>query len=239
MKENELKALRMPYALIAPLLVLAVVAVSGVAYAASSTGGGHDAHAGHSLSPAADSKQSAADFRADMRQLWEDHIVYTRLFIVSFAADLPDLQATTDRLLANQTHIGDAVKPYYGDEGGAALTELLREHILDAADLLTAAKSGDSAAFDAANVAWYDNADRIAQFLHNANPGNWGLEETQHHMRMHLDLTLSEAAHRLGGDFEQDIADYDAVHLAILEMSDYLSQGIIDQFPHQFRGPLK
>jgi hypothetical protein len=58
-------------------------------------------------------------------------------------------------------------------------------------------------------------------------------------MTMHLDLTLDEAAHQLGGDYVQSIADYDAVHLAILEMSDYLSQGIIDQFPNQFRGPLK
>jgi hypothetical protein len=231
--------LKVHYALIAPLLVIALVALSAVAYAAGTSGSSGDAHAGHGLSSSAESKQSAAEFRADMRQLWEEHIVYTRLFIVSFAADLPDLEATTNRLLANQTDIGDAVKPFYGEEGGAALTELLREHILDAADLLAAAKAGDTASFDAAKVAWYDNADRIAQFLNTANPDNWPLEETQHHMRMHLDLTLDEAAHQLGGDYAQSIADYDAVHLAILEMSDYLSQGIIDQFPQQFKGPLK
>lgn len=234
-----MKFFKVHYALIASLLVLAILAASGAAYAASRSGGDDDPHAGHAGSSAVSDKQSAAEFRADMRQLWEEHIVYTRLFIVSFAGDLPDLEATTERLLANQTDLGDAIKPYYGEEGGAALTELLREHILDAADLLAAATSGDTEGFDAAKVAWYDNANRIALFLNTANPDNWPLEETQHHMTMHLDLTLNEAAHQLGGDYVQSIADYDAVHLAILEMSDYLSQGIIDQFPNQFKGPLK
>ena len=53
-------------------------------------------------------------------------------------------------------------------------------------------------------------------------------------MRDHLDLTLAEAADRLAGDFEQDIADYDAVHLEILQMADMLSRGIIAQFPDRF-----
>lgn len=234
-----MRFLKMHYARIASMFVFAILAASGAAYATGNAGGNDDPHAGRGAAPAVSDKQSAAEFRADMRQLWEEHIVYTRLFIVSFAADLPDLQATTERLLANQTDIGDAIKPYYGEEGGDALTELLHEHILDAADLLAAAKSGDTAGFDAAKVAWYDNADRIALFLHTANPDNWPLEATQHHMRMHLDLTLDEAAHQLDGDYAQSIADYDAVHLAILEMSDYLSQGIIEQFPNEFRGPRK
>jgi hypothetical protein len=234
-----MNVLKMRYVTAASLIAAAIVAVLGVVYAANASGGSSDdVHAGHASALTASNKESAVEFRADMRKLWEEHIVYTRLFIVSFAADLPDLSATTDRLLANQTDIGDAVKPYYGEDAGNALTELLREHILGAAALLTAAKAGDAAAFDAANTAWYANADEIALFLHNANPDNWPLEETQHHMRTHLDLTLNEAAHQLGGDYVQSIADYDAVHLAILEMSDFLSQGIINQFPNAFRGPL-
>src|SRR5512139_3828086 len=33
---------------------------------------------------------SALNFRTDMRKLWEDHVTWTRLYIVSAAADLPD-----------------------------------------------------------------------------------------------------------------------------------------------------
>ena len=60
-----------------------------------------------------------------MRKLWEDHVTWTRLFIVSASAGLPDTDATTQRLLANQTDIGNAVKAYYGDAAGTQLTALL------------------------------------------------------------------------------------------------------------------
>src|SRR2546421_10987816 len=44
-----------------------------------------------------------------MRKLWEDHITWTRLFIVSFAAGLPDQEPTAARLLQNQVDLGDAI----------------------------------------------------------------------------------------------------------------------------------
>jgi hypothetical protein len=177
---------------------------------------------------------SARAFHDQMRKLWEDHITWTRLFIVSFAADLPDLQATTDRLLQNQTDIGDAIAPFYGRAAGDRLTELLRTHILTAADLLTAAKNGDTAAFDDAKAAWYRNANQIARFLHRANPANWSREDLVTMMRRHLDLTLAEAADRLAGNFARNIADYDRVHTEILHMADMLSSGIEAQFPGRF-----
>src|SRR5881392_1307792 len=91
------------------------------------------------------------EFRAAMRKLWEDHITWTRLFIVSAVADLPDKDATTQRLLQNQVDIGNAIRPYYGDAAGDKLTALLKEHILGAAELVGAAKAGDSAALKTAS----------------------------------------------------------------------------------------
>ena len=103
-----------------------------------------------------------AAFHDAMRKLWEDHITWTRLAIVSFAAGLPDLQATEARLLANQVDIGNAIKPYYGRTAGNRLTALLKEHILGAVALLQAAKAGDQAAIAKASTAWYANANQIA-----------------------------------------------------------------------------
>jgi hypothetical protein len=181
-----------------------------------------------------DHERTARDFHDAMRKLWEDHVTWTRLFIVSFAADLPDLGPTTDRLLQNQADIGDAIRPFYGDAAGDRLTELLTEHITTAADLLGAAKAGDEASFDDARDAWYRNARAIARFLHDANPDHWALRDMRVMMREHLDLTLAEAAHRLAGDYAADVRDYEAVHVEILHMADMLSRGIIRQFPGMF-----
>lgn len=185
------------------------------------------------VSPAA-AATSALDFRNVMRKLWEDHITWTRLYIISVAADLSDKDLVAQRLLQNQTDIGDAIKPYYGDEAGAKLTALLTDHILGAADLLAAAKAGDQAKVDAASKKWYANADDIASFLSNANSKAWPLAEMKAGMKMHLDLTLAEATARLQGKFANDIKDYDKVHDHILGLADLLSSGIIAQFPDKF-----
>ena len=188
----------------------------------------------HTRSHAPTRSPMAVKFRNQMRKLWEDHIVWTRQFIVSSVADLPDANTAAGRLLANQDDIGDAIKPFYGEEAGEALSALLRDHILIAADILTAAKSGDSAGVEEANARWHDNADEIADFLAAANPKQWSQDEMRTMMAEHLDWTLAEAVARLQADWDADVAAYDRIHRDILHMADMLSIGIIKQFPRRF-----
>jgi len=179
---------------------------------------------------------SAADkLHSDMRKLWEDHITWTRLYIVSVAAGLPDKDATAARLIQNQVDVGNAIKPFYGEDAGNKLTELLKEHILGAADLLAAAKAGNQAEVAKQKARWSKNADDIAVFLSAANPKNWPEAAMKAEMKMHLDLTLKEALNRFGGKYAEDIKDYDEVHAHILKLADTLTQGITAQFPDKFK----
>jgi len=177
----------------------------------------------------------AIRFHDGMRKLWEDHITWTRLAIVSFAGGLPDFDPTAARLMRNQTDIGNAIKPYYGRKAGQQLTTLLEEHIAGAVELLKAAKAGDDTALATAKDAWYRNGRQIARFLSSANPRFLPFARINRLMRGHLDDTLLEAAHRLGGDFDADIRDYEHIHNHILLMADALSTAIIRQFPDRFR----
>ena len=182
--------------------------------------------------PATNGKQTA--FQNAMRKLWEDHITWTRVFIISAVADLPDKAAATERLLQNQVDIGNAIKPYYGDAAGDKLTTLLKEHITTAAEVVAAAKANDKAKLDDANKRWFANADQIADFLSGANP-NWPAADMKKMMREHLDLTTTEVVARLKGDWKADIAAYDRVHEQILHMADMLSDGIVKQHSAKFK----
>ena len=62
-----------------------------------------------------------------MRDLWADHVVWTRNYIIAAASDSPEAQAAADRLLANQDQIGQAIVPYYGQAAGTKLSSLLRD----------------------------------------------------------------------------------------------------------------
>jgi hypothetical protein len=225
----------------AALATAALMAASGgtAAYLATSSeaarAAGHRTHSARSTQSASKTRTpKAIKLRNQMRKLWEDHIVWTRQFIVSAVADLPDTDTAASRLLRNQDHIGNAIKPYFGNAAGEALSELLREHILIAADILSAAKSGDSAGVEEANARWHDNANEIADFLAAANPKQWSQEEMREMMAEHLEWTLAEAVARLNADWDSDVAAYDRVHRDILHMADMLSLGIIKRFPGRF-----
>jgi hypothetical protein len=185
-----------------------------------------DAHGGASA--------QRAGFHDAMRGLWEEHVAWTRMFIVSFSGGVADLDATTARLLRNQADIGDAIRPYYGDAAADRLTSLLRTHILTAAQLLGAAKSGDAAGVSSASEAWYANANDIADFLAAANPRHWSDADLRRMMKEHLDLTLTEAVDQLQGNYAGAVATYDAVEVEIRQMADMLSDGIVAQFPQAF-----
>ena len=218
-------------------MALAAVAAAGL-IALAAAGGAPAArdHAHHHAVPvAAADTARAARFHDGMRRLWEDHITWTRLAIVSFAGGLGDLPATESRLLRNQADIAAAIRPYYGTAASAKLRGLLRAHILGAVALLEAAKANDTAALGRAHDAWYANGNSIADFLASANPRHWPRAEMRAMMKTHLDETLKEAVDRLSGRFAADVRDYDSVHHSILEMADMLSAGIVAQFPARFR----
>ena len=218
-----------------PLALTALIALFS-AFAALALSGGHEAHArgtAHAASASVSPQELA--LRNEMRRLWEDHVTWTRLAVVSLTAGSPDTDATVARLLRNQTDIGNAIKPFFGNAAGAALTKELRSHILIAADLIAAAKAGDQARVASEQARWRANADSIATLLSRANPGYWKRAGVAAMLGEHLRLTTLEVVARLQGRWVADVAAYDRIHRHALHMADTLSAGIVGRFPGRFR----
>lgn len=173
--------------------------------------------------------------RTAMRKLWEDHITYTRNYIISALGDLGDQQAVVARLMKNQEEIGDAIKPYYGAAAGTQLTKLLKEHISQAAEVVGAAKAGDQTTLAAKQRQWSQNGKAIATFLAGANP-NWPKADLEAMLQKHLDLTTAEVVGRLKKDWVADIRAYDQGHEHMLMFADALTDGIVKQYPDKFTG---
>jgi hypothetical protein len=223
-------------ALIALFSALVALAISGGHDAAAHGDSNHQATSNATVDHGATaiSKKEFA-LHQEMRRLWEDHVTWTRLAVISLTSDTPDTEATVGRLLVNQTDIGNAIKPYYGAAAGNELTGLLREHILIAADLIAVARKGDQAGVSSEQARWTANADEIAALLSGANPDAWKLGAIEAMMHDHLRLTTNEVVARLQGDWAADVRAYDRIHRQILHMADMLSAGIVEQFPNRFR----
>lgn len=183
---------------------------------------------------ASTTKQSAQTaLYSAMRSLWAQHMEWTYATVVAFASDSPALEPTINRLLRNQTDIGNAVATYYGTDAGKQLTDLLTTHIKDAVPVLTAARAGDTDALNKAVEQWYANAQDIADFLASANP-HWKQDDMRQMMRAHITQTIGYASDVLGGKYASAVQKYDEAEAHMTAMADVLSQGLIKQFPKKF-----
>lgn len=180
------------------------------------------------------SSEPAVSLRMAMRQLWEEHLVWTRNYIISALAGLEDTSNVANRLLKNQDDIGNAIKPYYGEEAGKKLAALLRDHIMIATEVVGAAKAGKTDELTKAQKKWSANGDEIASFLSTANP-NWPKDDCAKMLAKHLEYTTDECVCRLKKDWAGDINAYDRGHEHMLMFADMLSKGIAMQFPDKFK----
>ena len=184
-------------------------------------------------SPKEMTTQAELDIRLAMRKLWEDHVIWGRCYIISVAADLNDRNATVHRVRANHEDIGEALKPFYGEDVTKTLKVLLLEHTNRAAPVIKALKAGNSLLAKDAERHWYENADQLSTFLSSINP-YWPEKQTQRLFYKHLRLSRNEAEHRFSGDFAGDIVQFDEAVLQIIELADLFSDGIVRQFRDRF-----
>ena len=174
----------------------------------------------------------AERLKTGMRKLWTDHVIWTRQYIISAVADDPSAPEAAKRLMKNQEDIGNAIVPYYGKEAGTKLTDLLKQHINIAVELVAGAKAKDDAKVKDADQRWHANATDLATFLSGANP-NWKMDDVQKMLNEHLTLTTQEATARLEKNWTLDVETFDKILDQALHMADALAGGITKQFPNK------
>ena len=156
------------------------------------------------------------------------------MVIIGILDDLPGTPQYTARLLTNYEDMEDALAPYYSHDDVEEFGDLLHDHLVIAANIVVAAKAGDSALVTTLLAQWNANADALAAKMNEMNPRQWPLESTRAMWHEHLNVTLDEAVKHLTGDFTGEIATWEMVHDGGLMMADLFSNGVMLQFPGRF-----
>ena len=168
-----------------------------------------------------------------MNLVWEQHIMWTRMLLISIAENLKDLDVTQARLLQNPKDIADIFRRFYGNIVANQIQQLLTEHLVIGKELIVALKNKNQEQATKLNTKWYQNADSMAEAFSSINPF-YPKEVIRKMLYDHLRLTTNEVNARLKGDYAEDIKAYDMVQKEILKMSQFFVMGIVQQFPNLF-----
>ena len=169
----------------------------------------------------------------DMNLVWEQHIMWTRMLLISIAEDLKDLDATRKRLLENPKDIANIFRKFYGNAVADTIEKLLTEHLVIGEQLITALKNNNKELASELNTKWYKNAEEMANAFSSINP-LYPKNEILQMLNLHLKLTTDEVAARLRKDYSADIKAFDMVQREILKMSEFFVSGIVKQFSNLF-----
>lgn len=170
---------------------------------------------------------SECDLRVAFRKLWSEHAIYTKFFIISVLAGIPDADLLATRLLKNQDDIGDFLKPYIGENKGNQLAQALKSHILAAANVIVAVRDGNQAAIDAAIITLFINSNQVATFISSLDPCKLPFNVIKAHFDQHNQFVIDMTIARKNGNFAEDIRLFDLYYAQILHFADLLFDGLI------------
>lgn len=178
--------------------------------------------------------KSILNLNNDIRRLWFEHAIWTKLTIMSIANGSPDVQLVSERLLRNADDFGKAFLTLYGPTVSDQFKKLIREHLLIAADMVNALKRKDNTTVNVIEKKLFKNADDIADFLSRINP-YWDKEDVRKMMYEHINLLKSEAVATLSNKYEESISLFEKIENQALMMADIFVEGILRQFPNKFQ----
>lgn len=177
--------------------------------------------------------EDVIDTSNQMRLAWLQHVYWVRMLMISIIDRLKDEEAVTNRLMESPAEIAAVFEPFYGPEVLQAIVSQITDHLRIGGALITALRDGQQQEAASLNTQWYQNAAMIAQLFAAINP-YYSEEEVREMMNRHLELTAKEVMARLAGKYAEDIQAFGQVEEEVLEMADYFTSGLLNQFPEQF-----
>lgn len=165
----------------------------------------------------------------DMRLGWLQHVFWMLLFENSLFQQLPDLEEVRERLLRTPQDIGEVFSSFYPKNAVSQLIQQLTEHTALAAELLAAMQSGDEQGAEPIERRLRQNAEEIARTLSSLNT-EYDYENLRSMLNRHLDMLKLQAQAYLNGAYEESIRLFDETENEILELANYLTRGLMEQF---------
>jgi hypothetical protein len=163
-----------------------------------------------------------------MRELWNDHVVFTRLLIV----DNKGNDATINRLLRNYKDMEMVFHVYYDEDTSSKIGDLLGSHLIVAKSYLDAIVTKNTMESTKQRQLWWDNGKKLAKMLAKTT----GMDDARIQVMMddHLTFTEKQMVQRLNAQHTEELQTFDAIIIQANMMADALTEAIATQKPQLF-----
>ncbi|UVJ41830.1 hypothetical protein NVV94_14010 [Pseudomonas sp. LS1212] len=180
------------------------------------------------------SDSAALSTRLALRDLWVEHIFWTRTYATANQSGNSQ-QATTAsaEVVANATTIANSLAPLYGQPAADQLLKLLAGHWGAVKHYSDATVGKKAAGKEAAVSELTSNAKAIATFLAKANPNlpQASLVTILSAHGGHHVVQIDELAKK---DYAAEAKTWEAMREHILVLADTLTAALVKQFPEKF-----
>lgn len=223
--------IRLAAAVALAVSVIACAPAPSTDTAAAATEAVPTATAEHAGPAEAATAPAAPKLQADLRALWNGHVVATRDYALATKADnSADAERAAQAVVANATAISTAVAGFYGAPAGDSMLTLLGGHWGGVKALTDAHRSGDTAAAAKALDALVANAGEIAVFLAGANP-HLPADTVRGLLVAHGGHHAAQVEQVMAGDTAAEAKTWAAMQAHMDVIADALAGAIAKQFP--------
>lgn len=172
----------------------------------------------------------------EQQLLWTQHAAWTRTLLVETLADTSSTPQVKVRLRDAHADLGDALRPFFGDEAAVALTDLLAAESGALIDVLDARRSGDADAAAEAEAHWRARTDELAALFAEQSSA-WSGETFARTLELRVDATLEQIDARLAGDWARDWSAFERLQLLQRSLADEITSGLAANFPERISLP--
>lgn len=174
-------------------------------------------------------QRDEVDLNNDMRKAWQQHVYWTRMLMTSLLNDLKDQEAVEKRVMKTPEGIAGVFEKFYDKAVIAQLRQLLEEHTRIGGEIIQTTKESGIQAADQLERQWYQNADQIARLLSDINK-DYSYDELQRALAQHLEMLKQQLMASVNQEYNEAVGVFDEGENQILELADYLTEGLLKQF---------
>jgi len=165
---------------------------------------------------------------------WREYLYWIRMVATDIIYELPQVEASLDRLLNTANTIPNLYGQFYGDQAAGRFNTLLTNNILITVDLIQAIKSNNIQEIRVQEEKWLENAEGISMYYESINPA-WNAQTWMQELSGLLEAITEMTLNMINNNHQKSIAIFDEMLDKQLGMIIILFNGITMQFPEYFK----